>query len=98
VLHISRIRGLFGWLRPRDDRTGEKQTFISKTVLPNHANWDVGLILMLSGDYNFFSSSASELNNFIQYSHCQVVQLFWFTTPKSFHHIHSVYPCVRFSD
>jgi len=32
---------------------------------------------MLSSDYyNFLRSTVSELNNFIQYSHCQVVQLF----------------------
>jgi len=53
VLHISRIGGLFGGLRARGDRTGDQQTSISKTVLPNHAKWDTDLILMLSGDYNF---------------------------------------------
>jgi len=68
---------LFGGLSLRGDGTGEQQTSISKTVLPNHAKWDIGLILMLSGDYNFLPSTVSELNNFIQCSHCQVVQQFW---------------------
>jgi len=71
---MSRIGGLFGGLSPRGDRTGEQQTFISKTLLPNHAKWDIGLIFMLSGDYNFLPSTVSELNNFIQYSHYQVSQ------------------------
>jgi len=44
--------------KPRGDRTGEQQTSISKTVLPNHAK-DIGLILMLSGDYNFLPSTVS---------------------------------------
>jgi len=44
VLHISRIGSLFGGLSPRGDRTGEQQTSISKTVLPNHAKWVIGLI------------------------------------------------------
>jgi len=57
VLHISRIGGLFGELSPSGDRTGEQQTSISKTVLPNHAKWDIGPILMLSGDYNFLPST-----------------------------------------
>jgi len=43
---------------------------------------------MLSGDYNFLPSMVSELNKFIQYSHCQVVQLFSLTIPKSLHHNH----------
>ena len=76
MLHYSRIGGLFGGLSPRGDRTGEQHTSISKTVLPNHAKWDIGHILMLTGDYNCLSSTVSELNNFIQHSHCQVVQLF----------------------
>jgi len=66
VLHIWRIGDLFGGLSRRGDRAGEQQTSISKTVLPHHAKWDIGLILMLSGDYNFLPSTASELNNFIQ--------------------------------
>jgi len=41
VLHISRIEGLFLGLRPRGDRTGEQQTSITKSVLPNHAKWDI---------------------------------------------------------
>jgi len=67
---------MFGRIIPRSDRSGKQQTSISKTVLPNHAKWDVGLMLMLSGDYNFLSSTVSELNNFIRYNHCQIVQLF----------------------
>jgi len=43
VFHLSRIGGLFGRLSPRGDRTGEQQTSISKTVLPSHARWDIGL-------------------------------------------------------
>jgi len=34
---------------------------------------------MLSSDYNVLRSTATALNNFIQYSHCQVVQPFQFT-------------------
>jgi len=59
VLYISRIGGLFGGLRHSGGRTGEQQTSISKTVLPNHAKRDIGLILMLSGDYNFLLSTVS---------------------------------------
>jgi len=36
--------------------------------------------LMLSIDYNVLSSTVIALNNFIQYSHCQVVQLFPLTS------------------
>jgi len=36
--------------------------------------------LMLSTDYNVLSSRLIALNNFIQYSHCQVVQLFRLTS------------------
>ena len=32
---------------------------------------------MFRGDYNFLRATVRELNNFIQYSNCQVVQLFW---------------------
>ena len=54
-----------------------------RKLLRNHAKWDViGLVSILSGDYNFLPSTVSELNNFVQYSHCQVVQLFWLTTPQ----------------
>jgi len=51
----------FVWgLSPRGDRTGQQQTSaISKTVLPNHTKWDIGLILMLSGNYNFLPSTVS---------------------------------------
>jgi len=28
---------------PRGDETGYQQTSIAKTVLPNHARWDIGL-------------------------------------------------------
>jgi len=63
VLHISRIGDLFGGISPHGDRTGEQQTSISKTVLPNHAKWDIGhnigLVLMFSGDYNFLPSTVS---------------------------------------
>jgi len=75
VIHISRIRGLFGGLSSRGDRIGDQQTSISITVFPNNAKLDIGLILMLSGDYNFLPSTVSEMNNFIQYSHCQAVGL-----------------------
>jgi len=27
---------------PRGDETGYQQTSVSKTVLPNHASWDIG--------------------------------------------------------
>jgi len=39
--------------------TGEQQTSVSKNVLPSHAKWDIGLILMVSGDYNFLPSTVS---------------------------------------
>jgi len=29
---------------PRGDGNGYQQTSISKTVLPNHASWDIGLL------------------------------------------------------
>jgi len=58
---------------------------------------------MLSSDYNVVRSTVIALNNFIQYSHCEVVQTFLltpfltkaFTTSLS---KHIVYPCVRYSD
>jgi len=58
---------------------------------------------MLRSDYNVLRSTAIALNNFIQYSHCQVVQPFRFTRflIKAFNTIISkyiVYPCVRLSD
>jgi len=58
---------------------------------------------MLSSDYNVLHSTVIALNNFIQYSHCQVVQLFRLAplSTKALTTIiskHIVYPCVRFSD
>jgi len=58
---------------------------------------------MLSSDYKVLRSTVIALSNFIQYSHCEVVQSFLLTpfltkafTTIAFKHI--VYPCVRYSD
>jgi len=37
------------------------------------------VFLLLSSGYNVLSSKVIALNNYIQYSHCQVVQLFRLT-------------------
>jgi len=34
----------FGGINPRGDGTAYQQTSISKTVLPNHTRWDIGLL------------------------------------------------------
>jgi len=58
---------------------------------------------MLSSDYKVLRSTVIALSNFIQYSHCEVVQSFLLTPflTKAFTTIvfkHIVYPCVRYSD
>jgi len=58
---------------------------------------------MLSSDYKVLCSTVIALSNFIQYSHCELVQPFLLTPflTKAFItivSIHIVYPCVRYSD
>jgi len=55
---------------------------------------------MLSSDYKVLRSTVIALNNFFQYSHCQVVQQFRLTpfvttALTTFTSKHVVYPCVR---
>jgi len=53
MFHISHwgLGALFGGVKttkaakvPRSDGTGYQNTSITKTVLPNHARWDIGLL------------------------------------------------------
>jgi len=73
---MSRIGGLFGGLSApwRQDWLATDVYF--KTCITKPRQVGHRLFLMLSSDYNFLRSTVSKLNNFIQYSHCQVVQLF----------------------
>ena len=47
AFRIGGLGALYGGAKPtkapRGDRYGYQQTSISKTVLPNHAKWDIGL-------------------------------------------------------
>jgi len=83
VLHISILGScsFFGGLsppNPRGDGTGYQQTSISKTVWPNHASWDIGL-LDAQQWLQHLTLDGISLNKFIQYTHCRAIQPFRLT-------------------
>ena len=60
---------------------GQFSDFSSNVVVTPLSRWTLEAFSTAS-DYNVLLSKVIALNNFIQYSHCQVVQLFPLTSQK----------------